>query len=690
MIRQRQLRARRVDLSAGDGPKYARRVARGARLFALLAFTSMTPGRAAEARDSDVEALSRLSLEELARVHVFTASRTEQPLNTSAAAAYVITRDEILRSGVTSIPEALRLAPGVQVARVSAQGWAITLRGFNGDLANKLLVLIDGRSVYSPLFAGVFWDVQDYVLEDIERIEVIGGPGGALWGANAVNGVINIITRSANDTRSALATASGGGGERSIATLRYGGAIGETTSARVYANYTDGKGMRHLDSAQVDDWKMLQAGFRADLDVPAGSFTWQGNGYRGDKDSLLDRDFVLGTLPNNPRVLETVVRGANMLGRWRHVARDGSEFALQLYVDHTERDIPFTFDEHRTTTDLDFQHRIPLTTRHELLWGAGVRLSEDQLRNSSFAAFAPDSRNDLTFSGFVQDKIALIADRTYVTLGTKLEHNDYTGFEIQPSLRLSWLPTAEQTVWAAVSRAVRVPSRLDSDLRLTLPVNVPSIPVPVYVQVDGSDRFDAERLLAYELGWRMQPRGNLHLDVATFYNDYRDLQTQEPLQPFVVPGPPTYLVLPNVLANGKDAHSYGGTIAGVWQPLAAWRLKVDYSYFAISVRAHSDSLDPSAKNVAGDSPRHQVGLQSFLDLPGKVSLFLGARYVDALAHQRVSEYTTLDASLQWEPSTSLTVALSGRNLFDPRHSEFGTPPVDAIERTVYGKVTLRF
>ncbi len=690
MFRECQTRAQPGGVSTSDYLKSAWKIARAAPLIALLALGATTPVVSAEAGDSDIEALSRLSLEELDRVKVYTASRTEQPLAESAAAVYVITRDEILRSGVTSIPEALRLAPGVQVARVSAQGWAITMRGFNGDLANKLLVLIDGRSVYSPLYAGVFWDVQDYVLEDIERIEVIGGPGGALWGANAVNGVVNIITRSAKDTRGGVATVSGGGGERNIATLRYGGAVADTASARVYAKYTDGEGMRRLDPSQFDDWKMLQGGFRVDADAPFGSFTWQGDAYRGEKNSLLDRDFILGTLPNNPRVLDTTVRGANTLGRWHHSAREGSDITVQLYVDHTEREIPYTFDEHRTTTDVDFQHHISLGTRHDLLWGAGIRVSDDQLRNSSFAAFTPDSRDALTYSAFVQDKIALIADRTYVTLGTKLEHNNFTGFEIQPSLRLSWLPGAQQTVWAAVSRAVRVPSRLDSDLRLTLPVNVPSIPVPVYVEVDGSDSFDSERLLAYEAGWRIQPRADLHLDVTTFYNDYRGLQTQEPLQPFVVAGPPTYLVLPNVLDNGKDAHSYGGTIAGVWQPLSGWRLKLDYSYFAISARPRAGTLDPTVRNVEGDSPRHEVGLQSFLDLPGRVSLFLAARYVDALPHQGVSDYTTLDASLQWEPLDRLAVALTGRNLLDPRHSEFGTPRVDAIERTIYGKVTLRF
>lgn len=652
----------------------------------LLASTAAT----ALAADDAHRPLQNMSLEELVNVEVTTASRYAEPLSEVASAAYVITRDQIRRSGATSIPEALRLAPGVQVARTGAFSWAITLRGFNGDLSNKLLVLLDGRSVYSPLYAGVFWDAQDTLLEDIDRIEVIAGPGGTLWGANAVNGVINIITKSAADTAGGIGLIGGGGNEPVTAALRYGGRVGGTSYARAYLKYQERDEFRQLAPALFDDGSAVQGGFRVDTPLASGSFTWQGDAYRGERTSLIDRDFSLGTRPRGATEVATRIHGANLLGRWTLSNAPGSELTLQFYVDYTEREIPFTFTERRTTSDIDLQQRVTLGESHELLWGAAVRMSADRLRNSTFAAFLPDERAAWTFSGFVQDRVTLIPGRALLTIGSKLEHNDYTGFEAQPNVRVTYLPDERQTWWGAVSRAVRIPSRLDSDLQLTVPISIPTIPVPVYARVSGSPSFDAERLIAYELGWRWNRTGTISVDATVFYNEYARLQTQEPLTPVVQQLPTTYLLLPNVLSNGKRARSRGGTVSGNWQPTDWLNLRLDYTYFELKARREAFSRDPGALNVEGEAPRHQVGLQSYLELPRNLSLFVGMRYVGELPRQGIAAYTTADASLRWRPTPRLEVSLTGRSLFDPRHTEFGSPRRDAIPRVVYGAVVWRF
>jgi iron complex outermembrane receptor protein len=310
-----------------------------------------------------------------------------------------------------------------------------------------------------------------------------------------------------------------------------------------------------------------------DLSSDNGSFTWQGDAYRGEKGGVIDRDFTLGTLPSGPAIVDTELRGANILGRWSRSSGAGSELTVQAYVDRTERDIPLTFSERRNTADLDLQHRFAWGAKHDILWGGGVRMTDDRLDKSVIAQFTPAHRTDWTFSGFVQDRIE-VRSNLHFTLGSKLEHNDYTGIEFQPNLRMTWHPRSNQTLWAAASRAVRIPSRLDSDLRLTLPLSIPGIPVPLYAQVSGSEEFKEETLIAYELGWRLQ-LGNVLFDVAGFYNDYEDLQTQEARQPIVVPGPPTYILLPNVLLNGKRARGHGGTFYAAWQPVTRWRLKFD-------------------------------------------------------------------------------------------------------------------
>jgi iron complex outermembrane receptor protein len=671
-----------------------RRRGRGAKvgscaLVAAIAFTTapFTAARAAEQPDFPAE-LKRLSLEELTDIDVTTASRSAASLFQTPAAAYVITRDEIHRSGVKTIAEALRLAPGVEVARDNTYSWNITIRGFNGDLSNKLLVLMDGRSVYSPLFAGVFWDAQDYLLDDIERIEVIAGPGGTMWGANAVNGVINIITRRAGESAGGFVFG-GNGDEEQMAGLRLASDLGDDWQGRAYLKYFDRDPSLPLDgSPGIDTWRGYQGGFRADGGDGTELYTVQGDIYGGEQRSKYNRDFTLGTLPGEPYVQVTDVSGHNLMGRWTRRPRAGSELSLQAYYDHTERDIPQTFTESRDTFDLDFQHVLGVGDRHELVWGAGARYTEDSLDNSTFAAFLPPSRGDWTFSTFIQDRIDLHQQRLFLSGGAKVEHNDYTGFEFQPNVRLTALPSERQTLWASVSRAVRIPSRLDTDLQLTAPFVIPGIPVPLFIRVDGSEDFDSEEVWAYEAGWRARLGDEVTLDLAAFHNDYSDLQTQEPLEPTFVPGPPAYLFFPNVLANGKDARSNGATLAANYQPMESVRLQFSYTWFELEVLPHPDSNDQGARVAEGSSPKHQAAVQAYVDLPRQVSVYAGLRYVDELPSQGVDEYFALDGNIIWQVNEAIELSLAGRNLADPGHREFGAP--NELERSVYGQVTWRF
>ncbi len=410
---------------------------------------------AAQTALADSGDLLDLSIEQLADLQITSVSRAEERLADAPAAVFVITGDEIRRSGVRSIAEALRLAPGVEVARRNAAAWSITIRGFNSDLANKLLVLIDGRSVYSPLYAGVYWDVQDTLLEDIDRIEVIAGPGGTLWGANAVNGVINIITRPAATTSGAFLEAGGGNEERSFAGFRYGGTLGSDIAARVYVKYFDRDPSIQTSGAEgVDAARLAQAGFRMDWgSVDADRFTVQGDVYGGQEGGTFLDSFTLGTRPAGSATGEAGVRGANVLARWDRTLDSGASLTLQAYEDHTNRDIPNTYHEKRDTLDVDFQHHLRHRERHDVLWGLGFRSSADKIANTALATFDPDHRDDHTFSAFLQDKIALKSDKWYLTLGSKFEHNDYSGSETQPNVRLSWLVSERQSFWMAASRS---------------------------------------------------------------------------------------------------------------------------------------------------------------------------------------------------------------------------------------------
>ncbi len=611
---------------------------------------------------TDIAELKKMSLAELMDMEVTSVSRRPEKLSETASAIQVITQEDIRRSGATSLPEALRLASNLEVAQRDSRQWAISARGFNSTSSNKFLVLIDGRTVYTPLFAGVFWDVQDTLLEDIERIEVISGPGATVWGGNAVNGVINVITKKAKDTQGSLVLAGGGSELQGFGGVRYGGTSGANVHYRAYGKYFD-RGSTVLPNGNdaIDDWRMGQGGFRMDWDGSAGNlFTMQGDLYNGQV--------------AQPTADDVDVSGGNLIGRWSHTISENSDLKLQLYYDRTHRDIPGSFSEDLDTYDIDLQHRFPWGKRHDIVWGLGYRLINDGIGNSPVLAFLPPEVTQAWFSAFGQDEIALVENRLHLTLGTKIEHNGYTGIEFQPSARLAWKLSDQQTLWSAISRAVRIPSRIDRELF------APSSPPFL---ISGGTDFDSEELIAYELGYRVQPLSPLSLAVATYYHDYHDLRSLEQVSP---PAP-----FPVVIANGLEGKSYGAELTADYRVTDNWRLRAGYTEVRIDIDPKPGSTDTTQGSTESHDSKHHFSLRSLLDLPGNWAFDSGFRYVSDIENQQVPGYSELDARVGWKPKPDLELSVVGQNLLHDRHPEFGTLTTRReIERGVYGKVVWRY
>jgi iron complex outermembrane receptor protein len=598
-------------------------------------------------------ALKNMSLEQLMAIEVSSVSRRPERLSETASAIQVITRDDIRRSGATRLPEALRLATNLEVDQLDASQWAISARGFNSPLANKLLVLIDGRTVYSPLFAGVFWDAQDVLLEDVEQIEVISGPGAALWGSNAVNGVINISTRSAKDTRGLLAVAGGGTELHGLGAVRYGGAIGSKAHARVYGKYSDRDGTVLPTGQDVpNDWDVAQGGFRLDWDPSTEDLiTLQGDLYR-DRSDLIATD-------------DAVSRGSNLLGRWSRRLSEGSDLKVQAYFDRLHRDVPGSYDDRLNTWDIDAQHRIGLDARNDFVWGVGYRRVEDDF-GSEGVVFTERLTLE-TFSAFAQDELAL-QKTLHMTLGARVEHNHYTSFEFQPSFRLAWKAADRHSLWAAVSRAVRTPSRLDRD----------------QVALPGPD-FHSEELLAYELGYRAQPAERLSFSVAVFYHDYDDLRS---IELATRPGP-----VPLVLANGQEGKSYGSELVARYRATDWWQLQAGWSELRVEIRPKPGSIDRTFGAAEAADAKHHLSVRSSFDLPRNLELDAGYRYVSRLTNPILLTpgYSELDLRLGWEPVPRLEVSITGQNLLHDRHVEFAAPSSgQSIERGVFAKAVWGF
>jgi iron complex outermembrane receptor protein len=631
---------------------------------------------------SSISELKQLNVEDLMNVEVTSVARHPEKILQAASAIQVITQEDIRRSGATSIPEALRLADNLQVAQKNSHDWAISARGFNTALANKLLVMIDGRTVYTPLYSGVFWDVQDYVLADIERIEVISGPGGTLWGANAVNGVINIITKSAKDTQGLYAQAGGGSRPEDLADVRYGGALSPDTQFRFYGKYFD-RGSEVLangDSAS-DSWRQGRGGFRVDSDPSTmDKLTVQGDVYEGHEDEQT------GGTSNTS--------GENVLGRWSRRFSDTSDLSLQSYLDRTHLLNPVAplsvgalqlagaglLQDDLTTYDVDFQHRFRIGAANAIVWGWGFRYTHDVVSNAPALAFLPPTLDRDLYSLFAQDEVALRPDLSF-TVGSKLERNDYTGFEVEPNVRLSWLLNSNQALWSAISRAVRTPSRIDQDVFEAAP--------PHFVLLEGGSDFTSESVVAYELGYRVQIEPQLSASVSSFFNHYNDIRSTTIT--------PTTL-LPFFFANGLEGDTYGLEFSGNYQVSDPWSLHAGYTLLKEHLHVKPGQVDINdALNETAD-PQHQFSLRSSLNLPRHTEFDAALRWVDTLHTNNgpvvgtVPSYFELDTHLAWHASERLEFALVGQNLLHNRHPEYGFPEPTRpeIERSAYGKFTWRY
>ena len=632
--------------------------------------------------------LTDMSLEALMNIEVTSVSKKPQKQSEAAAAIFVITNDDLRRWGVTNVPEALRRVPGIDVARIDANKWAITSRGFNSRFANKLLVLIDGRSVYTPLFAGVYWDSQDVVLEDVERIEVIRGPGGTLWGANAVNGVINIITKNAADTQGNMVSVTAGNEVKGIGSVRHGGKLKNGADYRIYAKYNSYDEGYNRDGAH-DDWRSGQIGFRTDwVKTDRDDITLQGDYYRGTAGQLVN--VPAGSSPTTivPTVNDTDTNGGNLLFRWSHKLENASNFALQLYYDHVGLDGEVLFED-RDTFDADFQHHFKWREKHDIVWGLHYRHTSDDTDNNATFSLDPSSRRVNLYSTFIQDEFSL-RENLRLTAGVKLEHNDFSGFEYQPNVRLAWTVDENQTWWGSVSRAVRTPSRGESDVTLRLvppPASDPGIPV----LATGNSDYDSEDLIAYELGYRLNYNNLWSVDVAAFYNDYDKLRT---LDPAFDPGPPPAVLFP--FDNNMKGKTYGLELAGQWQVRKGWRLNASYSWLDMQLRLTNGSNATDSKDAENASPVSKATIWSALDLGHSLQFDAALRYVGdvTVTGVNIDSYVEADLRLGWKAKPGLELSLIGQNLLDNRHAEYlpdfiNTQPTE-VERSIYGRVTWSF
>ena len=654
----------------------------------------------AQAPDSTPD-LTTITLEDLMNVKITSVSKKEEKLFKAAAAIYVITQEDIRRSGLTNLPELFRLVPGMEVARVDGNKWAIGIRGFNALYSNKLLVLVDGRSVYSPAFSGVYWEAQNLPLDLIERIEIIRGPGGTLWGANAVNGVINIITKQAKDSPGGLIVVGGGSEEQGFTSAHYGGMIGANVHYRAYTKYSNRGGQVNATGFNAHDWQnWVSGGWRMDWKKSDhNALTVQGDLY----DTALretSTTFLLSNPYAPPALSSSEFKGGNVLGRWNHVFSDRSDTTLQTYFDRSGRQ-SFDVGEHEDTFDVDFQHRLAIGRRQEIIWGLGYRLIFDQLDRNPVGStqVTPKEQNNQIFSGFVQDELILVKNRLHLTLGSKLEHNDYVGFQIQPNARLLLTPSPHHTIWAAASRAVRTPSRVNRGLRLNVSATPGPGGVPIISSVFGDPNFMSEELRAYELGYRAHPGTKLSLDISTFYNFYDRLLSADPRPPIFESDPSPHLTVPIQFRNLVNGKIYGLEASANWGIIRHWKFRAGYSYLGAQLSHKLSGRGPDVDIAIGADPRHQFHLHSYLKLPYYLELDTALYRVSRLRGAPglvppIPGYTRLDLRFGWKVRETIELSLGLQNLLDDRHSESAVADAtfipSQIKRSVYGKAIWRF
>jgi iron complex outermembrane receptor protein len=641
--------------------------------------------------------LTQTSLEDLMNVKVTSVSKKEQTTSRAAAAVFVISSEDIRRSGALNIPELLRMVPGVDVAQIDASSWAISVRGFNGQYSDKLLVLIDGRTVYTPIFTGVFWNSQNVPLDTIERIEVIRGPGAAIWGSNAVNGVINIITRKASDTQGGHVDAGIGSISTGPESIRYGGRARGIGDYRVYL-----EGF-HYDSLPTfmgrdgqDDWRLVHGGFRTDSTLSAkDSLTTEGEVHRGTAGEI-------ATVPTSlqPPVTATVAlrdrySGWHLLTRWNRTISPRSDTSLQVYFDRINRG-DTSYKLGLNTFDIDFQHHIAWGTRQDLVWGLGYRLSSDDTAPTLRIVFTPNDRTSHLFSLFAQDEIAILPNRLQLSLGARVEHNVYTGFDFQPSGSLAWTPDSRNMVWGAISGADRTPSRSDTDFR----VNYAAVPgqgnMPVLISFFGNPNFKNERLSAYEAGYRNTLTSRLSLDSTFFYNRYRDLISVEPGATTVEINPsPMHLLMSSIEGNGLYGETHGFEVFANWKAASFWTLSPGYSLLNMHLHPFAGSQDfTDAQGTEGGTPDHQAQLRSSVSLPRSLQWNASAYFVNRLPTPAIPSYTRLDTNLIWRAGEHVSMSVTGQNLLRSVHKEFAgansSVQSGQMRRGVYAKLVWSF
>jgi iron complex outermembrane receptor protein len=655
-------------------------------LTGLLVLLAHAPDIKAQSSTSDPSTLADQTLDQLLNTPVITVGKRAQRLSKVPAAVYVITKEEIHRSGATTIPELLRMAPGVQVARINATQWAISVRGFNGLWSNKLLVMIDGRTIYSDIFSGVNWEMQDAVLENIDRIEVVRGPGSSVWGANAMNGVINIVTKPAADTPGTTLAVSGGNLQKFQATAQYGGSFGDTTF-RVYGKDTDDSLPMNNSALSPSSHKQVTGGFRIDSTLDSrDTLTVQGDGYIG---RTTDWEFPFPTL------LSPIPQMANIDGhpasfdlqaKWVRTLSDHSELSIQAFGAHTQRSEAGN-DARESTFDVELQHSFTLGQRNSVLWGMQARSVTDRLLGTPTAYFVPINQTDILTAGFVSDDIALVRDRLELNIGTKLEKFNFTHLQTEPSARLAWTPNDTQTVWASVGRAVRVPSRYERDIRLDSVVSLG--PLPVVSTVFGNPQVAPETLLAYELGHRIKLGRKVSFDTAAYYNHYGTLRStqQFPVEFVLQPAPP-HVVVPIQFSQMAKGTAMGLESVMNWDVIPRWRLTSSYSYgqLAIGSSQGGSSATSVYQSAPGAFPRHQAQIRSYWDINAKLQLDASAWYVNRLPSQQLPSYTTVDLRLGWRPVKPLELNVSVSNLFNRIHVEGPTDNFVVYRSQAFGRM----
>jgi iron complex outermembrane receptor protein len=643
--------------------------------------------------------ISDLSIEDLMNLKVTSVSKKEQKMSQVAAAIFVITQEDIRRSGATGIPDLLRMVPGLDVAETTSNIWAVSSRGFNSVFASKLLVLIDGRTVYTPLFGGTYWDVQDVPLEDIERIEVIRGPGATVWGANAVNGVINIITKKSKDTQGASVAAGGGTHEQEFGTVQYGGTTGPQGSYRVFAKYlNDGPFPGFTGQNARDGWHQLHGGFRVDQDYRENdSITVEGDLYHATEGVSAQQ--LLSIAPIIQQAIPDIERasGGDLLGRWHHIFSTRSDTTLQIYFDRYERDYdPFPLvNETRDTLDFDFQNHLAWGDRQDLIWGLGYRRTSDQTSGGTFSFLTPVGRTLQEFSSFVQDQITLKPGRVFLTVGTKLEHNDFNGFVVEPSIHLVWTPGDRHSLWAAVSDAARTTSEFNADATL----GFTAFPTPggtvAVVEVLGGSHLQSERELTYELGYRTQLAKSLSVDVTGFFSSYTNLLGFVARPPFFSASPaPPHLVIPLVFENSLHASSDGFEASANWKVASRWTLSPGFAFLQLRQRPDSPTEQVTVFAGNGSDPRHQAQIRSHLELGRGLGWDTSAYFVGRLAGPGIASYTRLDTELTIKITKQAELSLVGQNLLRDHHPEFSestTPYIPSqVKRSAYARLLWRF